>query len=448
MKIPKLWRIGLLSGLLVMLLLMISIFSAEAGKVKYVRFITSESDPVSVKVNEEIINAFKKDHPDVEIIPEYLTLQDTYTKLLVMVRAGAEPKIAYVNDLQIVPFVKRGLLIPVDDIIDSIGRADFSKPFIDACTIDGKCYAIPAQTCLWFYFYRKDLFAKAGLVPPKTPDEALRSIKKLTQDTNGDGAIDIYGISVQGSPTINLQSRFMGEIRRYGGHLFNPENKLAFSTIYRKEAIAALQYMKKLAECAPPGKLSHGYFESGMNYATGKAASLYYPARLISTMRDNAPQYMDVTGAAFPPVPEGGKKVIIAGQNVWCIFKDPPNTELAKEFLKFYMSGTQYAKFLCTVPLHLIPLRLSFRDNPYMLSNPLVKKFLDVYRLELDSLKYATSFWDYPESPHSEMFMPCWGSMKMAEWISDYYAGKCTVEEAIDGSAEAWNRIGHFGYAK
>lgn len=58
---------------------------------KGVRFITDETDPESITAFTEIIDEFEKLHPDVEIIPEYVSYEDIFLKVMSMVRAGMQP---------------------------------------------------------------------------------------------------------------------------------------------------------------------------------------------------------------------------------------------------------------------------------------------------------------------------------------------------------------------
>jgi multiple sugar transport system substrate-binding protein len=56
---------------------------------------------------------------------------------------------------------------------------------------DGKQYYLPLQYVVLYLYYRPDLFAKAGLQPPKTFDEFQNAAKALTRD-------DIYGFGMRG----------------------------------------------------------------------------------------------------------------------------------------------------------------------------------------------------------------------------------------------------------
>jgi len=94
-------------------------------------------------------------------------------------------------------FWSRGLLEPLDSYIETWeDRNRVPERFWDAVTfVDRKIYGMPEYYSPRVFCYNKDHFAAAGLKePPDTYPEMLEYAKKLTQDTNGDGRVDQWGI--------------------------------------------------------------------------------------------------------------------------------------------------------------------------------------------------------------------------------------------------------------
>ena len=204
---------------------------------KGVRFITDETDPESITAFTEIIDEFEKLHPDVEIIPEYVSYEDIFLKVMSMVRAGMQPALFYTMPAQMTSLNKLGVLEPLDDVIDALGRDDFPANILDLATIDGKVYGVPVQTGEEVLFYRSDLYEEDGLKEPITTEDVLTIAKKLTKDVDGDGNVDIYGMSIMAAPEPNSQAHFIDELWRRGGYILDPEGNIAFSTKYRNESI-------------------------------------------------------------------------------------------------------------------------------------------------------------------------------------------------------------------
>ncbi|MGA9411654.1 MAG: extracellular solute-binding protein, partial [Roseobacter sp.] len=84
-------------------------------------------------------------------------------------------------------FAKRGILMPLDEVMDivSIDPADFHTAGWEAAHWGGKPYGVPAQTTPELLFYRKDMFADAGLEPPATTDALLGAAKALHDPQHG-----------------------------------------------------------------------------------------------------------------------------------------------------------------------------------------------------------------------------------------------------------------------
>lgn len=73
--------------------------------------------------------------------------------------------------------------------------SDFSPASLDACKWRDHLYSLPIYEFSAAIIYRKDLLKKYGIEVPVDMEELTRAVKKLTLDTNGDGKIDIYGIT-------------------------------------------------------------------------------------------------------------------------------------------------------------------------------------------------------------------------------------------------------------
>lgn len=64
-------------------------------------------------------------------------------------------------------------------IVDGLGPDTFLKRALELTSSDGKQLAVPSDGFAQLLFYRKDLFAKAGLAEPKTYDDVQAAAKAL-----------------------------------------------------------------------------------------------------------------------------------------------------------------------------------------------------------------------------------------------------------------------------
>ena len=93
--------------------------------------------------------------------------------------------------------------------------------------------------------YRRDMYEEAGLDPDKTPDnldELVEYSKKLTQDTDGDGVTDIYGLGMYFGPSrATIELYFAPYLWHFDGELWDPETKKA--TFASEAGISAAQFL-------------------------------------------------------------------------------------------------------------------------------------------------------------------------------------------------------------
>jgi len=126
-----------------------------------------------------------------------------------------------------------------EDILSSIRQAYSVGGFIAAIPLDGVTHVL---------FYRKDLLNKYGITVPETMDELLSVAEKLTMDSNADGKIDIYGISLRGSFLAVTQPAFM---YTYGGGFLNNQLKPIVTSQETTKGIK--RYVSLSKYFAPPG---------------------------------------------------------------------------------------------------------------------------------------------------------------------------------------------------
>ena len=120
-------------------------------------------------------------------------------------------------------------------------------------------------------FYRKDLFAKAGLTPPRTWKQYLATAQKL----NGNGIAGNTMIAKSGDVSMFLvdwYSRFAG----MGGVLMSgsPQQKNFTPRLTSPQGVAALDHMVQCVKASTPGVLSYDFVTSTDAFSAGKTAMM------------------------------------------------------------------------------------------------------------------------------------------------------------------------------
>ena len=219
---------------------------------KNIRLITTETDPVSVKWMKNMTAEYTKQHPDVRISLEFVGLVDMYPKLMSAVAVNDIPEIIGTDTMLTISLAYRGLLEPVTDIINKTGREDYIFPGL--VTYEGEDYSVPYGIACKIMWYREDLFKQKGLSIPQTREELLECARTLTEDLNGDGEIDRYGLALALSRKEANAEWTLIQIWIGGGHVFNVWNEVVLDKApYFRRNVKTVEFIRELAKYTPPG---------------------------------------------------------------------------------------------------------------------------------------------------------------------------------------------------
>ena len=116
-------------------------------------------------------DAFVKENPGVKINIETFSWADFYTKWTTGLASGDVPDMSTALPNHVVEMIDADAVIPLDGLIDEIGRDRFYEaPLTEMTAKDGHTYGIPIYSHAQVMWYRKDLLKKYNLEVPKTWD--------------------------------------------------------------------------------------------------------------------------------------------------------------------------------------------------------------------------------------------------------------------------------------
>jgi len=400
-----------------------------------ISYLTPETDPKSMAVDNDIIKRFEEIHPGVKVNIQHANLQDVLPKLAAQLRAGTAPDVAFFSPRMVPGLVEQGFLLPLGDLFEDIG--DIPRKFVTP-TLDHKIYDIPIHMESRVLYYRKDRFEKAGIKPPTTFDEWLKAADALTVVNEGDGKIDQYGIGIYGGMPSNY-FQFSSMLWANGAELFDENNNVVIDS---PEAIEALEFWGKLAKFAPPGVVNTKNTELTMQFCEGVISMVRFPGRLLTNIDRYNPELaskIDIVPTPFGP--SGNAPLVHACINSFIVFSGTKYPEISKEFIKFYMSGEQYLEYLTTAaPGHALPIRSSWLDNPEYFEFPAIKKHADIIRKSMElANKYGTDFQLRHDTVNpylgEALSMPV-----LSTELNKFLAGHVTAEQALKKIANNWRK--------
>jgi multiple sugar transport system substrate-binding protein len=181
-------------------------------------------------------------------------------------------------------YAERGLLMPLDEVMDvaRLDPADFHTAGWKAAHWAGRPYGVPAQTTPELLFYRRDLFAEAGMEPPTTTETLLEAARVFHAPARGR-----YGIAWNAARGTALGHTVLMTMADFGQPVLNlrpiaggfDTDTLAERdyrpTIDTDAGLQAAQYLMELLHYSPPDILSMSWYERIRPYGAGEIAMAY-----------------------------------------------------------------------------------------------------------------------------------------------------------------------------
>ncbi len=208
---------------------------------------------------DKAIARFEKEHPGVKIHYYSGISKDDYSewfsrKLL----AGKEPDVFMILGTDFNQFSSMGVMKNLDELMEQ--DSDFEKEnYYSSAFRTGQYgemqYALPYETVPTLMFVNKTLLAKEGIAMPN-PDwnwDAMYNIcRKVTRDTDGDGALDQFGCYNYG---------WMDAVYSDDGEIFEKDGKESHFT--EDKVVEAIQFVRRLNELYQGQKVTQEDFNAG-----------------------------------------------------------------------------------------------------------------------------------------------------------------------------------------
>ncbi|KPK60209.1 MAG: hypothetical protein AMS21_09575 [Gemmatimonas sp. SG8_38_2] len=203
--------------------------------------------PEERRIEQEILDGFRDEHPDIRI--EYESISANYReRLLTSIVAGAPPDVALLDNgsYGAAPFISRGMLVNVANYLDRIGvdTSAYYPEVLDIFRRPGGLYAFPKDFNPIVVYLNVDLFNQLG-VPLPEPDwtwvDFEQIAKRLTRDLDGDGRNDTYG-------TLVRRAFYLWQpwIWAAGGDVLSPDGRRASGYLDSHETQIAIKFLTDL----------------------------------------------------------------------------------------------------------------------------------------------------------------------------------------------------------
>ncbi|MEI6422102.1 MAG: extracellular solute-binding protein, partial [Lentisphaerota bacterium] len=351
------------------------------------------SDPVG-EANIRIVKEFQRLHPDIELAPAIglsMPNRSMDTVPLMQIAGDISPAVIYVNFRQSSTYISQKFLSALDKYLEKSAGTDvkdghlmdtaqylaalrkgkrYAEEFEDRipsqcwevirrdCPYGLSCqyvkewkatpapkhlhvWAMPQNQVVMSLFYRKDLFAEAGLPNhvPKNMDEFLGWARKIHNPKG-----NVYGVNI---PLGGAAHSTLSFFYSCGARAVERDSKGVWRCVFNSpEAVDAYYYVARLF--LEPFENSFGKFDGVINIGEENPSILY--AMYFAYVDQKAFQQIDPTIINFGPVPKGptglrGSEFNAEMTGIYAGFdNDVRMRDAAWEWMKFY--GGNEAKLI------------------------------------------------------------------------------------------------------
>ena len=302
----KTFRKRLLVGLGVMLLVIsLSTFALAAcpsaaslkGKTIYLAMISVPGIPEALSH----VGEFEKEtgiKVNIEMLPEK-TLREKTTADLAF-GTGIYDALMF-GLMYVTPYAEGNMLMSLNQFRDNedpfylnrIKINDYIPRALEVNSYGGNLYGLPFYAESSFHFYRKDLFAQAGLFEPRSLDDIWNAAEKLTNKPN------LYGIIMRGirGGGLNVYT-WTSWLWAYGGKYFDDDMKPVLDS---PEAIASVKAYADILKAYGPSGVAGFDWSVVSTYATeGKTAQFYDATPFVSMIEADTSSTKGKWGIVVP----------------------------------------------------------------------------------------------------------------------------------------------------
>lgn len=150
----------------------------------------------------------------------------------------------------------------IDGYVQNIGVAGGRKGYLPGPT--GSLFGVPFGAETSVLFYRKDIFEKHKLTPPKTYTEFLDLACKIPQIEPGMG-----GVAMRAASGHHAAHAFLLHLAPLGGRIFDD---MWNPIVNNDKGVAAAAALKKITDCGVKGAQVFGPAEAAASFAQGSSA--------------------------------------------------------------------------------------------------------------------------------------------------------------------------------
>lgn len=160
-----------------------------------IQFLSWQGDETK-RLEEEAIDAYMEENPNITVEPQFVTYSDYTSKLNTLLAGESEPDVYLLQEYYTLQYGEEGLTEDLSPYFEAIGVDPAEKYVPGTAAMSGsQCFGVGKDSGVIMLYYNKPLFEQYGVETPPTEasevwswDEYVDIAKQLTIDANGNNA--------------------------------------------------------------------------------------------------------------------------------------------------------------------------------------------------------------------------------------------------------------------
>lgn len=315
--------------------------SASAQAEKNIRVFWWGSQERADRTNRAV-EAFKKANPGIDAKTEFAGWGDYWPRLATRVAGRNAPDLVQMDYRYMFEYARRGAIVPLDQYMGSLLKlADFGKPNLESCSVDGKLYGINLGVNSSAMVLDTGAWEAAGVAPPTfgtSWDEfagKCAAFGKANKRRKFHASIDASGLE----PTLELW------LVQRGKALYTEAGTLAFDAKDLTEWFKMWGAIRASGGCVPPDVQALDKQTIDSSPLTLGYAAIAFPHsnQYVGYQQLNKAK-LGIT--AFPVTPGGMPGQYLKPSQMFSIASDSKSPDVAAKLANFMVADPEGIKLL------------------------------------------------------------------------------------------------------
>lgn len=373
---------------------------------------------------KDLVDKFAEEN-NVEVDYVNVASSDMKQKLMAAIEAGNAPDLIVGDDTLVGQFASLDQLADVSDVI---GEFDFTDAAVTMSTIGDSSYMVPQAFTAPGMYVRKDKWEEKGLEMPTTWEELKEQASEVNDPANGFYALG-FAMGASGGGDAECFVRTI--ILDWGGQTVSEDGEV---TVNSPETVAAFEFIKSLYD---EGLISQDAVTGDDNwnnqaYLAGTTGVICNSGSVAASLKSDNPDLWEKTQVIPYPAGPNGECYVLGGANVFGILDTGANTDVAKDFVRYYFTQQDaYEEMIEVMGSMWQPVINGMEDTEFWQDEE------NAPWLESSKITVKT----YYPAPSDDKAMTCFSNQLCVKAVQEMLINGATPEEAVQSLETSFKEV-------